>query len=286
VRIREQHPATVVRAGLRCLSRQSQARRPGQKGAVTSACNAGPTKVGRRRHGWCRSAYAKSDLYGAGFRMVEGTPAFGTASPFAGRRQSERLGQPMRTKGISSPPNERLTTHKGYSSNSDEVGNLRLRPTAAAVAIGGNLRSGLFGPCSPALSSNGHRRKRWSGRGAARKRRSDRSMAFEVVFAALLQRRESGFGRAVAARGSRDSSSRGEGRYAVRSVARARARSKSLRHAALRDFARIGCSWVCSYVEVVAEVVGRQSGPEKRVSAFRMKTTECGDAQGRGSSAR
>jgi len=37
--------------------------------------------------------------------------------------------------------------------------------------------------------------------------------------------------------------------------------------------------------DVVAEVVGRQPDPEKRVSAFRVKIAERGDAWGRGSSA-
>jgi len=37
--------------------------------------------------------------------------------------------------------------------------------------------------------------------------------------------------------------------------------------------------------DVVAEVVGRQPDPEKRVSAFRVKIAERGDARGRGSSA-
>jgi len=37
--------------------------------------------------------------------------------------------------------------------------------------------------------------------------------------------------------------------------------------------------------DVVAEVVGRQSDPQKRVSTFRVKTAKRGDARGRGSSA-
>jgi len=37
--------------------------------------------------------------------------------------------------------------------------------------------------------------------------------------------------------------------------------------------------------DVVAEVVGRQPDPEKRVSTVRVKIAERGDARGRGSSA-
>jgi hypothetical protein len=157
-----------------------------KKGVVTSACNAGPTKVGQRRHGWCRFTYVKSDLCGAGFRMVEGAPAFGTALPFAGRRQNESLGQRMRTKGISSPPNERLTTKRGTRVTQMRRGVFAYVILRQQVAAGEILRSELFGPCSPSLSSNDHRRKRWSGRGAARKRRYDRSMTFGVVFHGVL----------------------------------------------------------------------------------------------------
>jgi len=48
------------------------------------------------------------------------------------------------------------------------------------------LRSGRLGPCSPALSFNGHRRKRWSDRGVARKRRRDRTVAFGVSLCGAL----------------------------------------------------------------------------------------------------
>jgi hypothetical protein len=83
-----------------------------KKGADTSGCNAGPARVGRRRHGGCRSAYVRSDPYGDGFRVVEGTPAFGKALPFAGRRRNAGLGRFMRTKGLSSPPDKESTTNQ------------------------------------------------------------------------------------------------------------------------------------------------------------------------------
>jgi len=58
-----------------------------------------------------------------------------------------------------------------------------LRQQAAGGKI---LRSGLLGPCSPALSSNGHRRKRWSDRGVARKRRPDRAVILGATFCGVL----------------------------------------------------------------------------------------------------
>jgi len=118
--------------------------------------------------------------------MVEGALAFRTALPFAGWRRNESLGQRMRTKGISSPPNETLATRRGARMAQMRRGILRLRRTAAAGGGEESLHSELFGPRSPALSSNGHRRKRWSDHGAARKRRCDRPMTFGIVFFGVL----------------------------------------------------------------------------------------------------
>jgi hypothetical protein len=159
-----------------------------KKGAVTSGCNAGPARVGRRRHGRCRSAYVKSDLHGVGFLAVEGAPAFGKALPFAGRRRNEGLGRHMRTRGIIQPSGRTVDdeTRRGARVAQMRRGifaHVVLRQQAAGGKI---LRSELLGPCSPALSSNGRRRKRWSGRGVARKRRRDRSVTFGVVLYGVL----------------------------------------------------------------------------------------------------
>jgi hypothetical protein len=51
---------------------------------------------------------------------------------------------------------------------------------------GGSFAQGLLGPCSPALSSNGHRRKRWSDRSVARKRRYGWAVAFGVSSCGVL----------------------------------------------------------------------------------------------------
>lgn len=94
-------------------------------------------------------------------------------------------------------------------------------------------------------------------------------------FAARLQRRTAGFEGAVMARSTRDPSSTGEGRRALNGAANAMADLRSLRKAAPRADARIGCSGVCPCVgSAVAEIVGRQSDPEKRVSTFRVNIAE------------
>jgi len=67
-----------------------------------------------------------------------------------------------------------------------------LRQQAAGGEV---LRSGLFGPCNPALSFNGHRRKRWSDRGVARKRRHGRTVAFRVALFCELAAQEGRFWR-------------------------------------------------------------------------------------------
>jgi len=91
----------------------------------------------------------------------------------------------MRTMGASSPPDEESTT-TGMLEKLREEGNLRPRHPAAAGGKGEVLRSERLGPRSPAPCSNGHRRKRWSDRGVARKRRRDRRMVFEVLFSGVL----------------------------------------------------------------------------------------------------
>lgn len=153
----------------------------------------------------------------------------------------------------------RRQDNKGCSGSSLRRGlfaHVVLRQQAAGGKI---LRSGLPGPCSPALSSNGHRRKRWSGRGCRPQAalRSDGDFQGRT-FAACLQRHKGaaleGLSRLVALV---ISSSKGEGRHAVRSAAKARARSW-LPCNAVRGFHEnrvlVGVSvrW-----DVVAEIVGR-----------------------------
>lgn len=79
---------------------------------------------------------------------------------------------------------------KGCSRSSSEEGNLAHTVLRQQAVPGVVLCSGQLGPCSPALSSNVHRRKRWTGRGVARKRRRDGAVVFVRCFAASLQRRE------------------------------------------------------------------------------------------------
>jgi len=54
---------------------------------------------------------ARRAIFGpSGFLGVEGTPAFGNALPFAGRRRNEGLDRFMSTAGTSSPPHDESTT--------------------------------------------------------------------------------------------------------------------------------------------------------------------------------
>jgi len=159
-----------------------------------------------------------------------------------------------------------------------------LRQQAAGGRV---LRSGRLGPPSPALSSNGHRRKRWSDRGVARKRRRDRAIAFGVSLCGALaatygwSRRDcsgSQHSRSFFDRG-RSPCPQGQGEHEGRfGVTAGAGRSK--------ETARIGCSGVCPCVgSAVAEVVGRQPDPEKRSSTLRVNIAKRDDGRGRGSSA-
>jgi hypothetical protein len=123
-----------------------------------------------------------------GFRVVEGTPAFGKTLPFAGRRRNEGLGRFNEDEGNIQPSGRRIDDgiNEGCSSCSDEEGNPAYTVLRQQVGLKGILYLGQLGPRSPALSSNGYRRKRWSGRGAARKRRHDGAVAFGIVIFGVL----------------------------------------------------------------------------------------------------
>lgn len=105
------------------------------KGAEASGCNAVPAKVGRWRNGKPLSRGVRSDLRVTGFRVVEGTPAFGKALPFAGRCRNEGLGRITRTAGTSSSPFDDPMTVRGARVSSHEEGNPHLLPSAAADGI-------------------------------------------------------------------------------------------------------------------------------------------------------
>jgi len=144
-----------------------------------------------------------------------------------------------------------------------------LRQQAAGGKV---LRSGLLGPCNPALSSNGHRRKRWSDRGVARKQRRDRAVAFGAVPSCELAAQEGRSRRGChGSQLSRSFFDRG-GPPCRKKHGGERRRVRG--HRRVRDarvFARIGCSGVCPCVgSAVAEVVGRLPDPEKRSAASRV----------------
>jgi len=144
-----------------------------------------------------------------------------------------------------------------------------LRQQAAGGKV---LRSGLLGPCNPALSSNVHRRKRWSDRGVARKQRRDRTVAFGAVpsceLAAQVGRSRRG---CHGSQPSRSFFDRGRPWCPKKHDGK---RGRVRGHRGTRDtrvFARNGCSGVCPCVgSAVAEVVGRLPDPEKRSAASRV----------------
>lgn len=105
---------------------------------------------------------------------------------FAGPGGNESLGRFVRTREFSSPSFEEPMTHARGARTNGEEGNFW--PTVLHPQAGGKVpRSTLFDSCSPALSSNGPRRKRWPGRVVARKRRRGWGIAFEfAVFVECL----------------------------------------------------------------------------------------------------
>jgi len=119
---------------------------------------------------------------------VKGTPALGKALLFVGRRCARKPRLVREDEGSIQPFGRRADDEsKGCSSRYRREGifftYIVLRQQAVEREV---LCSGRLGPCSPALSSNGLRRKRRTDRGVARKRRPDRTMAFEVVLRGAL----------------------------------------------------------------------------------------------------
>jgi len=175
--------------------------------------------------------------------------------------------------------------NEGCSRSSCEEGNLHPRLTAAAEGVreGPSLRaprlvqsSAIVQRPSPQAVVGSRRRPQAASRlgGGFRGRILRRACSVRGV----------GIERAVTARGTRAPSSRGEGRRSARngeSECKVGATAKS----GGRPRARIGCSRVCPCVgSEVAEVVGRQSDPEKRASTPCVRIAERAAAQGRGSS--
>jgi len=122
--------------------------------------------------------------------VVKDTPALGKALLFVGRRCARKPRLVREDEGSIQPFGRRADDEsKGCSSRYRREGifftYIVLRQQAVEREI---LCSGRLGPCSPALSSNGLRRKRGTDRGVARKRRPDRAMAFEVVLRGALVR--------------------------------------------------------------------------------------------------
>jgi hypothetical protein len=198
----------------------------------------------------------------------------------------------MRSAGESSPLLEDPATSRGARVAHARKGTFALVVLRQQAAGGSVLRSGLLGPRSPALFSNGHRRKRWSDQGVARKRRFGRRVAFEVsshgVLAALWGVAPEGL---FAARSVRCPSSRGEGRRCPQKHRRERAQVRReggchcRRHGPKRENRMLGSVSVRRKVGCRSRWAAAVD-PEKRLSALRVNSARRGDGRGRGSSSR
>jgi len=237
VRIREQHPATVDRATTRRLPRQSQARGDGQKRRWHLRLQCRPCESGaaaswrvpvRVREEWSlrrripsggRHPGLRESVALRGAAQERGPWSIhedeGTIQP-SGQRvddESRRGARVAQWGGESSPTSycgSRRREGRSFARSHSARAVQRCRPTVIA-ASGGRVEA------SPA---SGVATGRWL------------SVSY---FAARLQRRRGGVGRTVAARSSRDPSSRGEGRSSLKRAAVTRAHSRRLRNAALRS---------------------------------------------------
>jgi len=142
-------------------------------------------------------------------------------------------------------------TTRGARTASHEEGTIALVVLRQQGHASMGLRSGSFGLRSSALQSNGHRRKRWSGRG----RRPQATPRLVGSFRGRARRRACGVVPVASKELSwlatfRGPSSRGEGRHALTGRARAEAGSGVLPKKRLDDTseARIGRSRVCPRV--------------------------------------
>jgi len=187
VRLQEQHLATADRPIASCLPRQRQALGGGTKGADTSGCKVDPAKAGRRRNGGC--LFARGEERSSLRRIPDGERHPGSRENVALRgTMLERGPRSTDEDGGSIQPSGQTARRRKRDAREAHMrrGTFTLAVLRQQAARGRVLRSGQLGPCSPALSSNGHRRKRWSDRGVARKRRRDRAVAFGVSLCGAL----------------------------------------------------------------------------------------------------
>jgi len=155
----------------------------------------------------------KSDLHGAKIPDGERHPDLPiNRCPFAGWRRNEGLGRSTRTRGVSSPSDDGSTTKsKGCSSSSMRRGTFTRVVLRQQTASGRSFAPG----CSARAVQRFHPTFiAASGDRVGASPASDVVIGWEFLrsFAyGVLAAPERGFKRAVAARGLRDPSSRGEG---------------------------------------------------------------------------
>jgi len=179
-----------------------------------------------------------------GFRVVEGTPAFGKASSFVGRRWNEGLGWLMRTVGASSPPVEEPTTRLRRGARGAQM----RRGTLPTPYCGSRRCQGWsFARGDSARAVQRHRPTSIAASGGRVEAPPASGVAMGRWLPCRALRRIAAplgrLGRTVAARGSRGSSSRGE-ECCSRKKERQKARADSMWTAKKRhvECAGIGCS--------------------------------------------
>jgi len=162
-----------------------------KKGAGASACNAVPAKVGRRRNGWRlfvgveeRSSHQRIPSGGRHPGLRESVALRGAMSergPWSNQEDGGNIQLAVRRFDDGTGCSSQLTRGGEPSSRASLQGHCGSRRHVGRV-----LRSALLGPFNLASSPNGHRRKRWSDRGVARKQRRDRVMVFGVMSCHVL----------------------------------------------------------------------------------------------------
>jgi hypothetical protein len=224
--------------------------------------------------------------------------------PFAGRCRNEGLGRVTRTAGTSSSLFDGSMTVRGARVSSHEEGNLHLGPAITALRQQMARWEGpSLGAARPVRSSVVTQRPSPQTVVGSRRCPQAASRSDDGIRGHVLSRACSAAG--LATKGLQrlaaiaKPSSTGEGHQAPKAGSKRAGLKKrtpkrcggsestfSVTTKGALKLARIGCSGVCPCVgSAVAEVVGRQPDPEKRLSTLRVNIAKRNEGRGRGSSA-
>jgi hypothetical protein len=198
---------------------------PGTRSGTTKAlavlgCNADPARARRRRHEGGRFDAEGSDLHGIAVPNGGRHPGFrGSRYPSRGGGGMGASADSMRTMGVTSPSNEGSANEQGCSrSFKGPAGKNRWVRRGISIhaglrqqaVLGRSFTRGFSARAVQRCRPASRRRKRWLGRGVARKRRHDGGGGFRgEALRRACRRRGVRFERTVAARGLRHAPSRG-----------------------------------------------------------------------------